>query len=892
MLIIFICLSIILSLYFYQVHNKNKKEIAAITDFLQTKEYTVIQAVNEFDSFLSHDKGYFANYKKSSWLIDYQALYQSFKGSAIEKAKISRSYSNTLKKFFDYYNNAESIRGKFNVNFTQQELLDYKNFLDTASGKPLDNQQRTAIIEDEDANLVIAGAGSGKTTTIVGKVKYVIDRYQSAPDEILLISFTRKSAATLASRVNVEGVLAKTFHSFGIDVIKAVEGKKPTIFEEQQFKPFIINTFNELIEQEEYLALVNDYFTNFLKPVKTQFDFENHGQYIQYIKDHNFRTYKGKSYTFKGKETIKMEVVKSIEECRIANFLLFNGIDYKYEFPYEHQTATLDRRQYKPDFTIFQDGKKYYLEHQAVSKDGNVPPFFAEDGETQEEAKAKYWSKINWAREVHNKNETYLIETYSHELFDGSWVDALTERLQKAGIVLKPKTPKEIWEIINYTASDEIDGFVSLFQTFIALMKSNNFSIGDVIKRNSLQENKDLNERHKRYIDILEPLYRRYEELLSERQEIDFSDMINKASDYILDGQYEKKFDYIIIDEFQDISIGRYKLIKAIKEVNPKCKLFCVGDDWQSIYRFTGSDITLFKEFEQYFGYSIKSKIETTYRFCNPLIKLSSDFILKNENQTAKTLIPAFPERKTTYELIFSESGSQNDVKAVKAIFDKLKENDVKLNEKSILILGRYGFDIKRLADKDGTFRIKSNVEIKEDVDGVELTRTADVIEYNNTDELPIKAEFLTVHKSKGLEADIVIIINCNSGKHGFPSEMSDDKVLNLLLSEADQFENGEERRLFYVAMTRAKEQVFFVASESFKSKFITEIEIDTDEKKLPKCPNCKTSDLIIKKKGIASNGSRYAFVGCTNYLYGCNYSKTLWDNSTRTTPATIESFD
>src|SRR5690606_352570 len=114
-------------------------------------------------------------------------------------------------------------------------------------------------------------------------------------------------------------------------------------------------------------------------------------------------------------------------------------------------------------------------------------------------------------------------------------------------------------------------------------------------------------------------------------------------------------------------------------------------------------------------------------------------------------------------------------------------------------------------------------------------------------------------------EADIVIIINCNSGKHGFPSEMSDDKVLNLLLSEADQFENGEERRLFYVAMTRAKEQVFFVANESFKSKFITEIEIDTDEKKLPKCPNCKTADLIIKKKGIASNGSKYAFVGCTN---------------------------
>ncbi|MEB0277190.1 3'-5' exonuclease [Mucilaginibacter sp. 10B2] len=135
-----------------------------------------------------------------------------------------------------------------------------------------------------------------------------------------------------------------------------------------------------------------------------------------------------------------------------------------------------------------------------------------------------------------------------------------------------------------------------------------------------------------------------------------------------------------------------------------------------------------------------------------------------------------------------------------------------------------------------------------------------------------MKAQFLTVHKAKGLEADIVIIINCNSGKHGFPSEMSDDMVLNLLLSEADQFENGEERRLFYVAMTRAKEKVIFIADSSYKSKFIAELEAESGDSQIKKCPRCKVADLKLKS-GI-TNGKKWGFYSCTNYIYGCDYQQ------------------
>jgi DNA helicase-4 len=139
----------------------------------------------------------------------------------------------------------------------------------------------------------------------------------------------------------------------------------------------------------------------------------------------------------------------------------------------------------------------------------------------------------------------------------------------------------------------------------------------------------------------------------------------------------------------------------------------------------------------------------------------------------------------------------------------------------------------------------------------------------------------MTVHKSKGLEADIIIVLNCNSGKYGFPSEMSDDVILNLLLSEADQFVNGEERRLFYVAMTRAKELVCFVADAAYKSKFISEIEIDSGLTSGKKCPNCKTADVVLRRTGTAKNGNTYKFFGCSNFLYGCDYTTTEWINGT-----------
>jgi DNA helicase-4 len=819
-------------------------------------------AENEFAKYLKNENGYFNNYNLNSWIGKYSTLLNEIKDKSFENIKLNNVEVVSIKSFINFSINSTNLRTEFNKKFIPYELNKYNDFFKKIEKHGLDKEQQTAVVTDDDNNIVIAGAGSGKTTTIVGKVNYVIDRYKIPPNEILLISFTNKSATTLAQRIDIEGVEAKTFHKFGKDVICEVEDKQPSIFDESQFKPLLIKYFKELMQNQSYLQNVTTYFTDFLKPEKPQDEFENQGAYFQYLKDQNFKTYKTKEIPYNGKTTYKMEVVKSIEECKIANFLLFNGVDYEYEFPYKFDTATQKYRQYKPDFTINPKSDCIYLEHFAINKKGLVPHFFAkkEQGQTIEQANKEYTDGIIWKRNIHKTNSTPLIETYSHEMFDGVLFDNLKERLINSGIQLYPKTPEEIWKIISEAAKDEVDNFIMLFQTFITLMKSNNYKIIDVINKNITIKDKFHQQRNALFIEIITPIFEKYEYYLTEKKEIDFSDMINKASKYIANKQYKKKFSYVIIDEFQDISIGRYQLVKAIKESNPTCKLFCVGDDWQSIYRFSGSDIALFKNFENFFGYTVKSKIETTYRFHNPLISLSSDFILKNPNQAKKELKGTGILKSTRYEIVYSISDKQDDTFALKQIFDDLLlTND--FDKKEIYVLGRFSFDIDRIKNELNTFYINKT-------DG-----TVSYIQRNENGEIKkLTARFMTVHKAKGLEAEIIIVLNCNSGKHGFPSEMSDDPVLNLLLSEADQFENGEERRLFYVAMTRAKEMVYFVADSSYKSKFISEIEIESGESKIKKCPKCKTADLI-KHSGI-KNGKKWAFNGCVNYLYGCNYQE------------------
>ncbi|WP_088341711.1 UvrD-helicase domain-containing protein [Robiginitalea sediminis] len=796
----------------------------------------------------------------NAWEAKYASLFAGMAKMPLEDLGLEPEVTADIVEFIESYRGIKALRAKANQNFIERELVSQRALLDNIGGISLDEQQRKAVLTDEDNNLVIAGAGTGKSTVILGKVAYLHTRFSIKPTEVLLLSFTKKSADSLDRKLEPYGFKATTFHRLGLDIISQATDKKPSIFDTNQFERLIHSFFEERFQNPNYLSQAIDFFAKHLKQYRTEFEFKTKAEYIQYLKDNNFKTFKEKEFTVGGRTTYKREIVKSVEECEIANFLYFNNVDYQYEYPYEFQTADSQYAQYRPDFKIIQGDTTIYLEHFGIARDGSVPAWFEPKGE--QSAREAYHQGMEWKRYLHQSKNTILIETYSYEMSEGILLEELAKKLMEKGIALKPKSEKEKWEIISMVAVDEVEALISMASTYITLLKSNYTQ--EEIPATPFIDPK--NNRAKEYWKFLEPIYQDYEDYLAKRNEIDFNDMIHHARNYIETGMAKLNLKYIIVDEYQDISMGRYKLIKALRDQSTDCRMFCVGDDWQSIYRFSGSDISLFKDFEDYFGYTEKSKIETTFRFNNPMIKLSSDFILKNPTQISKSL-RGLDKNESTYEIVYSQNES-DDTEALYQILEHLVSSGAYSSEKDILILSRYSGDINRLQNQHPNLQV---------------SRSQEMVVYNTISQfegqasnLSISIPFLTVHKSKGLEADFIIILNCNGGKYGFPSEMSDDPILDSLLAQSDSYPNSEERRLFYVAMTRARERTYFISSTTFQSKFISEIEnCETPADHSKKCPKCYYGNIILRKEGKAKNGNNYRFYGCTNFIYGCEYQDT-----------------
>lgn len=837
--------------------NKRLKEKEAI----EALQPYVLGLNKKFDVLLNYKNGYFNNTKLVEWKSDAQSIYSDITKNKTENSRLEPSFLKEINNFKNNYTQCNKIRVEHNQKFIKHEIVECELLFSNIDGASLDEQQRLAIVKDEDNNLVIAGAGSGKTTTVAGKVAYVIDRFKIKPEEILLITFTKKASDEMKERIRKKmsiDIEVNTFHSFGRKVIGAVTNKMPTVIEEKKFYSELKNIFSSLMKGAEYADNVIKFITEYKLETKDTDDFESHGDYINYLKDNNIKSYKTIEKVIDGRVTILRETCKSLEEVKIANYLFLNGVNYKYEEPYKHPTADNIYAQYKPDFYL--PDNDIYIEHFGlIDKNNNVPHWFSSGNGMS--AKDKYNSDIAWKREKHKNHQTTLIETFSYENKADVLLGNLKSKLELLGVEFKPRTTDEIWEILNSIAKDDVSALDTLIITFLNLFKSNNFEMSKIkIQINKIADEK-IKSRYLLFLLIFEPIFNKYKLYLNNNNLIDFSDMINEASNYISKNKFKNKFKYIIIDEFQDTSIGRFNLIKALLNNNKSCRLFAVGDDWQSIYRFAGSDISLFTEFEKHFGITEFSKIETTYRFNKNMIDLSSKFILANPNQTPKELQPFFINKIEPIEILQSNSYKNDDPLPLIEALKKINSEYLKGNSKvKIMALSRYKHFIELYKERTDLFSVTYNAVDKNYI-----------ITYLELPHLPI--EFLTVHRAKGLQADYVIVLNCVSGQFGFPSEQADDPILNLLLSKADQFKNGEERRLFYVALTRAKRKTFITTNSTYKSKFINEIDPYFFDDPKSKCPKCRLGDKM-RKEGITRFGKPYIRFTCSNWNYDCDYKE------------------
>ena len=341
----------------------------------------------------------------------------------------------------------------------------------------------------------------------------------------------------------------------------------------------------------------------------------------------------------------------------------------------------------------------------------------------------------------------------------------------------------------NNLKEEDLKNIKNIIERFINLLKSNNLNENDIItfiKKEKSKKNIDL-------LIVIIYIYNIYQEELSSNKEIDFNDMISLATKKIEKEGYSKRIKYIIIDEFQDTSPVRFNLIKALLE-KTNSKLLVVGDDFQSIYRFTGCDLMLFLNFKNIFPNSKILKIENTYRNSQELIDIAGSFIMKNNNQIKKEL-KSKKHIKHPIEFIYYKDFIKEFIKTIEQIY--------KTNKETILILGRNNYDIN-LIIKNKLFKYENNI-----------------ITYKN-----IKMKYLTIHRSKGLEADNVVIINLTNKKTGFPNKIENSKILQYVIKEKDTYPYEEERRLMYVALTRTKNKTYLLAPKHNASIFIKELRI------------------------------------------------------------------
>lgn len=726
----------------------------------------------------------------------------------------------------------------------------------------LDDEQRRAVVTDDDYCLLVAGAGAGKTTTMAAKVKYLVEKKNIPPEDIIVISYTRKAIDELKERIN-QGlrIPAKisTFHSFAYDIVRKFSDTPPEV----NYSAY--NIIFDMLEKEVFhnknllrkiLLFLGFYFDlpadamnydnlNQFHLAKAAQDYETlksgAGEYVKKV-----ATQRGLSM-----RTITGEYLRSVQEAQIANFLYLNSLEYEYEPIYPHAIQGA-KKKYTPDFAIRQGEHSAYLEHYAISESGYSYVL------TPQEI-AKYSNAIKDKRKLHRQMGTSLLETWAWYKDKRSLTEHLSEILVKEGFVLKERDFSEVYKKITETSKDKyVFKMVQFLMSFIAQYKTCGYDAGGF---EALRAKTD-NPRTHLFLDIAEPVYQYYQNQLSVHNRIDFEDMINDAHFYLAEierQQLELPYKYIIIDEFQDIARQRFNLTKRLSEIT-RAKVVAVGDDWQSIFAFSGSEIGLFTRFLELMGSGVEMKITHTYRNSQELIDIAGGFVQKNSAQIQKQLISS---KRLANPIILTEFDDKikPDYAMAEAAELTIKRIIAEYGDsQSILMIGRYNYDNYKLC-RSGRFTELPGNRIKSE-------------KYPNA---PLT--FMTAHSAKGLGFDNVILLNMFEGKFGFPCQLEDDPIMKLVRFEDTSIPFAEERRLFYVALTRTKNRVYILTPQHKPSRFLIEL---INDYKIAHSDNLnmETVDLFRQRCPVCGYPLKYEFnknygMGlflCTNEPEVCDF--------------------
>lgn len=736
----------------------------------------------------------------------------------------------------DFKNNNDVFRA------IQKKLL--KPLFDSVEKNPLTEEQINACICMDSSVQIVAAAGSGKTSTMVAKAGYALQQKLAKGSQILILAFNRDAAQELRYRVKArladfEGadeIKVETFSAFGLHVIATASGEKPSL------APWLEQSGQDV---EMIGKIIKDLSDRDPK-------FHNNWNIFRvvYGRDIGRRGAASEPDAYDkgrvGHRTANGDIVKSKEERLIADWLFYHNVPYEYERDYEHRTATETHRQYQPDF--YYPDIQLYHEHFALGADGTAPDHFGGD----------YVEGAKWKRSLHADMGTALFETTSHQISTGAALSNLETELRKCRQTIRFDPDREA-KGLQPISNKELANTVRIFQQHV---KSNGLTPTQMKEATAKQLNDGHAARILLFVKLFYQISEEWERRLRKGGWIDFEDMLIQAGQYIEAGKYPRPYKMVLADEFQDSSRARIRLLKALSdEKNGEVHLCVVGDDWQGINRFAGADISVMTEFEKIFPFASRLTLGTTFRCPQSLCDISSTFIQANPVQIRKTV-----KTTSTYSnasvLAFGFKDMANAQGHLREQFDLMRRyiEEGRLKPISgdcitVLLLGRYR--------SDAPSQLRSWQR-----------RFGNVLDIS----------FKTIHSSKGLEADYVMLLNVVEGFRGFPSQIEDDPLLQIPMPAPDPYPMAEERRLFYVGLTRAKRQVRIYTSLANPSRFVTELvakgslKIEAIDGELQEsCPKCKIGVLKLR------TGKFGDFESCSSWPR-CDFKRNIPNTDKATT--------
>lgn len=672
----------------------------------------------------------------------------------------------------------------------------------------LNERQHEAVVSEDKRLLVLAGAGSGKTKTLLQKLIYLIEEKGVSPSSILAITFTKNATNEMIDRLIIsadstgdyerllfnkhisksdkdkerfaqqkkykwiEGLTVKTFHSFCYSVLRnygvnefdnkfKVIGDEKKVEDDELSKHVAPETVFEVIhkllitqcEDIDYLLLLKRYLLDYVID-------KIHLKKV----DQKLIPRDGKYYT-----TLDGTKVRSKSEQFIADWLYRHSIKFEYE-----PLLNVKDFSFHPDFYI--PDANLYIEH--VSD--------------------KSFSTVN-KEEQFQKGNLLLVKTFESMTTDSALFNHSLDK------IIKNRLPANYQKTVTLNFKEEFHGYQEDIKDFIQqimritdMIKVENTNIDSVLAN----ARKDPHERVRSFYELAIPIIKKYISYCTDKSYLDFNDLIAKSTSLFqhqddIATKFKNRYAYILVDEFQDVNNLQVELIKLL--LTDKTQLFCVGDDWQSIYGFRGSNVSYIVEFETHFANARTIKLNLNYRSTQNIVGASNEVIKHNKFKVEKDVHAS----KRSEHKIVVYSGNDED-ENIKFCIDKVKELlDEGIGNDDILFLYRRS---KMYAPYFHAFKREG-----------------------------IRVQGKTIHASKGLESKVVFIIGLTEGSGGFPDIWLEDRIFQVIKKANHDLLMEEERRLFYVAITRAKDKLFLITEKGNESSFLKEIpETFTVRTKLP----------------------------------------------------------